>query len=102
MWFPWWVTVADVSTNDSEEIGVDPARVRRAPRFGRFGFLGGLLGLIVAVALTPFARFNVAGATLDVWGLGLLLAMIAVPIGVLLGAVVALWLDRRSRRRMPR
>lgn len=89
---------------DRPEIAVDPTRVRHAPRFGRFATVGGIAGLALGFLLTPFASYenlNVAWH-LDPWGLGLVMAAILTPIGVLVGCVIALVSDRRSRRRVRR
>lgn len=83
---------------DADEIAVAREQVRHAPRYGRFATVGGLLGLVVAFLLTPFAEYDEPGMVLDPWGLGLLLAAILTPIGILLGCILALVADRRSRR----
>ncbi|MFV0252511.1 MAG: hypothetical protein ACK5H2_04170 [Beutenbergiaceae bacterium] len=87
---------------EAAEIEIDRQAIRRAPRFGRFAFLGGLLGFVAGFAASPFARYDQPGAALDPWGLGLLLALILAPVGILLGCLVALMLDRRSRRKVSR
>ena len=72
------------------------ARIRRAPRLGRFLFLGGvvgLLGTLIATSLFP-ADPNVGFAALFGY-----FALYGVPIGVALGAMLALVLDRISLRR---
>lgn len=86
---------------DQPEIMVDRSAVRRAPRFGRFAAIGGLLGIVVAFAITPLAQFEGLSVPwhFDPWGLALVLAVMLMPVGVLAGCVVALLLDRRSRRR---
>ncbi|MFV0427744.1 MAG: hypothetical protein ACK5KU_12025 [Beutenbergiaceae bacterium] len=86
----------------TEEIAVDPSRVRRAPRFARFAMLGGLLGFITGFAASPLARYDIPGVALSVTGLGLLLAATFAPIGVLAGCILALLLERRSGRKGPR
>lgn len=77
---------------------VDPAAVRRAPRYGRFLTLGALLGALVAAIVTIVSS---GGDLSDRSLLGLML-LVFVPLGVLTGAVMALWLDRRSWRRRER
>ena len=83
---------------EADEIAVAPASVRHAPRYGRFATIGGLLGLALGFMLTPFARYDEPGMVLDPWGFGLLLAAILTPIGILIGCILALVADRRSRR----
>jgi uncharacterized membrane protein YbhN (UPF0104 family) len=75
---------------------VDTVSVRRAPRYYRFMAVGLVVGVIVSVALTfsfpeqdDFTRFQVLGFT------GLFIVAICVG----LAAVVALVVDRSSRRR---
>ena len=84
------------------EVTSDTVMVRRAPRFGRFIILGAILGAIVALILTfafdgrapenelvQFDKGQVFGFLLLVCG--------AVGVGV--GAVVALIIDRTLARR---
>lgn len=89
---------------DAAEIAVDPERVRHAPRFGRFALVGGLLGLVAGFMLAPFARYENLNVPwhFDPWGLALVLAAMLIPVGILLGCVVALVSDRRSRRKVVR
>lgn len=89
-----------VDALDAPEIRVDRTRVRRAPRYGRFALVGGVLGIVVAFLLTPLARFENLDVPwhFDPWGLALVMAAILAPVGILLGCVVALVADRRSRR----
>ncbi|TXN30513.1 hypothetical protein FVP33_10815 [Lacisediminihabitans profunda] len=71
-------------------------RIRRAPRYPIFLILGGGLGAIVTFVLT--ALFPVDPAV----GFGALFgyfALYGVPAGVLVGAIVAIVLDRVSSRR---
>jgi hypothetical protein len=71
-------------------------RIRRAPRYPIFLILGGGLGAVVTFVLT--ALFPVDPAV----GFGALFgyfAIYGVPAGVLVGAVVAIVLDRVSSRR---
>lgn len=74
----------------------DPARVRRAPRFGRFAFAGVVLGAIIAFALAAFGTEN---PVLDTGGLFLLLWIFLGSLGALVFCGLAVWLDRRSARR---
>lgn len=83
-----------------------PATVRRAPRFGAFITAGALAGLVIGVVLaTVFDTGALAGdgGVLPFLGgangaravTGLALAVV----GALVGALLALWADRRSLRR---
>ena len=88
---------------DAEEISVNPAQVRRAPRFGRFVLVGVLLGLLVAFVqtrlATPEAIADAGGPwASNPWGFFWLMSAIFVPIAVLLLCGIALLVDRRSRR----
>jgi Na+/pantothenate symporter len=78
--------------------------VRRSPRYGVFLAMGAALGLIVAMILT----FSFSGAqnlsqnTGLEYGLGQVfgfLALICIPVGLAVGGVVALVLDRIVGRR---
>ncbi|REJ08526.1 potassium transporter Trk [Microbacterium bovistercoris] len=77
------------------------ARVRPVPRYGVFMGLGAVLGVIAALILTavgsyePSEAAGVAYPAGQVFGFMLLWTA---PIGVALGGVVALMLDRRARR----
>jgi uncharacterized membrane protein len=80
--------------------------VRRAPRHGVFLILGAVVGVIVAAILTfafqgtqqPSAA-GVQYSTMQVFGF---LALACAAIGLLLGGVVALILDRTMGRRSRR
>ena len=74
----------------------DSATIRRAPKLGVFLIIGGGLGAIVTFILT--ALFPVDKTV----GFGALLGyflLYGIPAGVVVGAVVALILDRRSKRK---
>ncbi|WP_194397104.1 YtxH domain-containing protein [Microbacterium atlanticum] len=82
---------------------VETLRVRRAPKISVFLIAGAALGVFVAMILT-FAfdgtsqvspNTGVEYAQTQVFGF---LALICAPIGIAIGALVALLLDRRSRR----
>src|SRR5690554_5056813 len=82
------------SMSDSSER--DHATLRRAPKLSMFLLIGGSLGAIVTFILT--ALFPVDPQV----GFGPLVGyfmLYGIPAGVVLGAVVGLILDRRSRRR---
>jgi H+/Cl- antiporter ClcA len=82
---------------------VETLRVRRAPKISVFLIAGAALGLLIAMILT-FAfdgtsqvspNTGVEYSQTQVFGF---LALICAPVGIALGALVALLLDRRSRR----
>ena len=85
------------------EVTDDVVTVRRAPRYGRFITLGALLGAVVALILTfAFSGQPVDGAASPGFDKGqvfgfLLLGCAAV--GAMLGALVALVIDRASARK---
>ena len=85
-----------VSAQESQDDVTGEARIRRAPRIGRFLFLGGAVGLIGTLILTGLypADPNVGFPALFGY-----FALFGVPIGVALGALLALFLDRISLRR---
>lgn len=72
---------------------VDPAAVRRAPRFRAFLWTGALVGLVLGlvVGLIVFPSRDRG------WTLAIFVTELAAA-GVLIGAVVAVLLDRRSLR----
>ncbi|MBN9605706.1 MAG: hypothetical protein J0G30_03750 [Actinomycetales bacterium] len=72
------------------------ARVRRAPRIGVFLVVGGLLGLVATLIVTSLFP---ADPKVGFWASYLYFCLYGVPAGLLLGALVALPLDARSRRR---
>ena len=83
---------------------IETVRVRRAPKFSVFLLAGGALGLIAAMILT-FAFDGTEGASPNtglVYSQGQVfgfLALICIPVGLAVAAVIALLLDRRSRNR---
>ena len=83
-----------------------PATVRRAPRYGAFITAGLIVGLVVGLTLAVVLdRGSVtdAGGVLPFLGGSngprLLSALAGAALGVLVGASLALWADRRSLRR---
>lgn len=80
------------------------ARVRRSPKYGVFLLLGGVVGVLVAMILTfafsgnaaPSPNTGMEYSTLQVFGF---VALICVPIGLALGGILALILDRVVGRR---
>lgn len=70
--------------------------IRRAPRFSAFLVVGALVGLIATLILVSLFPVDPAigfGATFGFF------ALYGVPAGALLGAIVAIVLDRRASRR---
>ncbi|MDJ1113941.1 potassium transporter Trk [Microbacterium dauci] len=84
------------------ESHVESAELRRSPRFSVFFVLGGGLGLLVALILTfafdGSAQASAAGVTYSTTQVFGFLLLVCVPVGVALGALVALVFDRASRR----
>ncbi|MFV0375555.1 potassium transporter Trk [Microbacterium sp.] len=94
-------------STDPSDPAVDPARearVRRVPRYALFLALGAALGIIAALVFTyafdgtsersPFTELKYSQG--QVFGF---LLLFCIPIGIALGGVVALVLDRTLRRR---
>ena len=85
-----------VSAQEPQDDVTGEARIRRAPRIGRFLFLGGAVGLIGTLILTSLYPSDPAVGFPALFGY---FALYGVPIGVALGALLALFLDRLSIRR---
>ncbi len=85
-----------VSEQEPQDDVTGEARIRRAPRIGRFLFLGAAVGVIGTLILTSLypADPNIGFPALFGY-----FALYGVPIGVALGAMLALVLDRLSVRR---
>jgi F0F1-type ATP synthase assembly protein I len=70
-----------------------PRKLRRSPNFKAFLITGGLVGLLIGFILSVFgqadARYD-ASATLGYLGL------ICASLGVLVGGIIAVLLDRRT------
>ncbi len=82
---------------------VERMRLRRAPKFSVFLLLGAALGVIAAMILT--FTFNGTGEVSPNTGLVYsqgqvfgFMALICIPVGLAIGATVALIFDRRSSR----
>lgn len=90
--------VSDSETPDAprRHVETQQATVRRAPKFGAILLVGAALGALVTLILTslfpadPNVGFAASYAYFLVYG---------VPLGLAVAAVIALLLDRRSRRR---
>ncbi|SIN86675.1 hypothetical protein [Agromyces cerinus] len=87
---------AEASVPLETEVERDIVTVRRAPRYSRFMTLGALVGAVVALILTVSFPANDDFDKGQVFGF-LLLACAA--IGLALGALVALVIDRATARR---
>lgn len=75
---------------------ITEARVRRAPRLPVFLVLGAVLGVIAALVLTAVGQLDPKvgfGATFGY------LCLWCIPLGILVGALVAIVIDQVSRRR---
>lgn len=85
----------DPGEPDSPRTPEGPAsyRLRRAPRYRAFGFTGGFLGLVVGIVLA--LSFDAAGNYSAQTILGYFMAIFGL-VGALLGAGVAVLLDRRK------
>ncbi|KQV06921.1 hypothetical protein ASC63_06065 [Leifsonia sp. Root112D2] len=83
---------------NNETVTPDTVTVRRAPRYGRFMIVGVVVFAIVAFILTySFPQQQNAGyGRLQVFGFMLLVAIV---VGVAVGGVVALLVDRAATRR---
>jgi hypothetical protein len=83
---------------------VETLRVRRAPKISVFLIVGAALGLLTAVILTfAFGGTDEASPNTGfVYSQGQVfgfLTLLCVPVGLALGGILALILDRRSQRR---
>ncbi|MBX3067730.1 MAG: hypothetical protein IT191_06450 [Microbacteriaceae bacterium] len=88
--------MTDEVPHDADEEERETVAIRRAPKFSMFMLCGAILGLIatfVVVGLNPIDAEVGYSATFGYF------ALFFIPIGVLLGALVAIFLDRRSTKR---
>ncbi|MBW1640765.1 MULTISPECIES: hypothetical protein [Microbacterium] len=77
------------------------ARVRRAPRWGVFLGIGVVLGVIAAAILTAVGSYEESEALGVVYPPGQVFGFAllwTVPIGIAVGGLIALLLDRLARR----
>ncbi|CAM3348882.1 hypothetical protein OCAE111667_04970 [Occultella aeris] len=88
--------VSDTTDLDLAAIA-DRSRVRRAPRFGRFAGFGIALGIIIAFALS---RLGEPTEYLDRGGMFILLMAMLAPFGALVACLIAVLLDRTSKRHL--
>ncbi len=75
---------------------VDEVRIRRVPKFGVFTALGGLIGAIASVIVTSLFPADPAVGVAATVGY---VALFGVTAGLVLGATVAIILDRLLARR---
>ena len=87
---------AAVSAEERATVTADSVRVQRSPRYSRFMLAGAIVFAVIAAVLTFAFPENPTYDRAAVFGF--LLAVCA-TIGVTLGAVLALLLDRRATRR---
>jgi len=91
---------ADASAAEREEVVEhDEVTVRRAPKVPVFLAVGALAGLVVAFAVTAAFPFQVGESSGSTFGY---MALWGVVVGVLVGGVVAIVLDRRASSRSRR
>ncbi len=83
---------------DDEVVTITPATVtvRRAPKFGAFMLVGAVLGAIATLILTSLFPVDPAIGFLPLFGY---FALFGIVIGGVVGALVAIILDRVGRRR---
>lgn len=84
---------ADASPTDTADAEV---RVRRAPRFGAFMVVGGGLAALATLIVTGLFPSDPSVGFVALFAY---FCLFTVPAGVVVGAVIALLLDRRSSRR---
>jgi uncharacterized membrane protein YbhN (UPF0104 family) len=85
-----------MTDESDDQLAESEVSIRRAPRLARFLILGAGLGAVVAFVLTALAPPEKDAGFGTVFGF---LLVIAVPVGIAIGAGVAVLLDRRSSRR---
>jgi ABC-type nitrate/sulfonate/bicarbonate transport system permease component len=86
---------------------IETAQLRRSPRYGVFLIGGGVLGILVALVLTlvfgdPTATGDGTGVKYSTGQAFGFLALVGLPVGIALGGLVALVLDRVVGRRTRR
>ncbi len=75
---------------------ITEVRIRRAPRLPVFLLLGGILGVIIALIATALGNVDPKVGFAGTFGY---LCIYFIPIGIVVGALVGLLLDRISIRR---
>jgi len=90
---------ADAPAEREEVVEHDEVTVRRAPKVPVFLAVGALAGLVVAFAVTAAFPFQVGESSGSTFGY---MALWGVVVGMLVGGVVAIVLDRRASSRSRR
>ena len=92
-------SAADAPAEREEVVEHDEVTVRRAPKVPVFLAVGALAGLVVAFAVTAAFPFQVGESSGSTFGY---MALWGVVVGMLVGGVVAIVLDRRASSRSRR
>jgi hypothetical protein len=74
-------------------VSQQPRKVRRTPRFPAFLFSGGLVGLLIGFFLSVYGPGDAGYGASAVLGF---LGLICAGLGVLVGGIIAVLLDKRS------
>ncbi|HEU4849881.1 MAG TPA: hypothetical protein VFS93_05670 [Terrimesophilobacter sp.] len=82
--------------HDADEEERTTVSIRRAPKLSAFIVVGALIGLIATLVVTSLFPADPEIGFAATFGY---FTLFGVPIGAVLGALIALWLDRRSTRR---
>jgi hypothetical protein len=95
------LNTAPAHLRDNGEVSETPddegrVSIRRAPKYSAFMIVGGGLGAAVTFILT---RLFPVDPLVGFWALFAYFALFGITAGVLLGALLALFFDRRSRKR---
>ncbi len=85
-----------MTTQPEPPADVAQVSVRRAPKVGAFVVVGGLVGFLATLVVTSLYP---ADPTVGFAALLGYFSLFGVTIGVLVGAIIAIVLDRRSQRR---
>ena len=85
-----------MSDEQAETVSQDEVRIRRVPKYPTFIILGGAVGAIVTLALTLSQPADPSVGYPALLGYFLLFG---IPAGIVVGALLALLLDRISSRR---
>ena len=80
----------------TDPVQTTEVRIRRAPRLPVFLLLGAVFGVVVALIATALGNVDPKVGFAGTFGY---LCIYGIPIGIVVGAIVGLALDRVSRRR---